>query len=72
MSFELVLLVCVLSTTPTDKCDDKTAIDVIKEHREFGSPMDCFAYAGHKVIPILKNMGEDAYFKVKCKPERNT
>lgn len=71
MSFELLLLVC-LASTPSDQCTEGTALHVLKDHRDFGSPMDCFAFGAHRAIPLIKGAGEDAYFKVKCKPEHDT
>lgn len=67
MTFELLVLVCLLSNAPTaDQCTEKTATDVLKEERVFTSPMDCFMYGSHKVVPLLEALGDEAYFRVKC------
>jgi hypothetical protein len=67
----MLALVCVLSNAPTPQdCSEKTATDTIKEAREFSTMQSCYMYAYYKTIPLVEQLGKDAYSKVRCKELR--
>lgn len=71
MVFEVVMLICTLVQTPTPaECNEKTAVHVMKDEREFSSMQSCYLYAYHRTIPLVLNMGDDAFSKVQCRGER--
>lgn len=71
MTFEVVMLVCLLAKSPTpDQCNEQTALHVMKEEREFSTMQACYMFAYHKTIPIVIATGDDAFSKVQCRGER--
>jgi hypothetical protein len=71
MTFEVLMLVCSLARTPdAADCNESTAVDVMKEKRDFSSAHSCYVYAVYKTQPLLEK--DETFSKIRCRGERDT